>query len=108
VIKLKYIYKNFLGLRREKLEKDQAIGVIMFLASIAVIVIYGWLLFFPPNPAWTMYVLQITVFIAAAAILAILAWIGWTMATTPPPKPIDEEVLLTKESEESSQEETKE
>ncbi|MCP8305231.1 MAG: transcriptional regulator [archaeon] len=87
------------------MEKDQAIGVLMFLVSIAVIITYGWLLFFT---AWTMIVLQITVFVAAAAILAILAWIGWTMATTPPPKPIDEEVALTTESKETSEEESKE
>jgi len=28
--------------------------------------------------------------VASLAILAIGAWIGWTMATTPPPKPIQE------------------
>ena len=32
----------------------------------------------------------IPVFIAFIAILGIGAWIGWTMATTPPPKPIEE------------------
>jgi hypothetical protein len=30
------------------------------------------------------------VFVAFIAILAIGAWIGWTMATTPPPKPIED------------------
>jgi len=30
------------------------------------------------------------VFIGFIAILAIGAWIGWIMATTPPPKPIEE------------------
>ena len=28
--------------------------------------------------------------IAVAGILGILAWIGYTLATTPPPKPIEE------------------
>ena len=35
-------------------------------------------------------VIQITLFIAVSAILAILSWIGYTLATTPPPKPIEE------------------
>ena len=35
------------------------------------------------------------------AILAIGAWIGWTMATTPPPKPIEE---ITTEMEEKKEE----
>jgi len=30
------------------------------------------------------------VFIGFIAILAIGAWIGWTMASTPPPKPAEE------------------
>jgi predicted DNA-binding transcriptional regulator len=36
---------------------------------------------------WTV---AIPVFIAFIAVIAIGAWIGWTMATTPPPKPIEE------------------
>lgn len=34
--------------------------------------------------------IKITVFIAVAAVMGILAWIGYTLATTPPPKPIEE------------------
>ncbi len=43
----------------------------------------------------------ILVSIAFIAILAIGAWIGWTMATTPPPKPIEE---ITTEIEEKKEE----
>jgi predicted DNA-binding transcriptional regulator len=39
--------------------------------------------------------LGFTVAIAFVAILAIGAWIGWTMATTPPPKPIEEIITET-------------
>ena len=34
--------------------------------------------------------MQLTAFIAVAGVLGILAWIGYTLATTPPPKPIEE------------------
>lgn len=68
------------------LNKDQAIGAIILIASITGIVIYGWLLFFIN----ALLVLQISAFIVVVAILGILAWIGWTMATTPPPAPIEE------------------
>jgi len=51
------------------------------------IIIYGWVLFFTE---WTILLLQLTGFVAVAAILGILAWIGYTLATTPPPKPIEE------------------
>ena len=51
------------------------------------IIIYGWILFFTE---WTLLLLQITGFVAVVAVLGILAWIGYTLATTPPPKPIEE------------------
>jgi len=45
--------------------------------------LYGVLVYY-----WPLLLLQITAFVAVAAILAILGWIGYTMATTPPPEPI--------------------
>jgi len=79
------------------LNKDQAMGAVIFVASLLGIIVYGWLLFFS---LWTMMVLKITFFIAVAAILAILCWIGWTMATTPPPKPIEPESTSTESKKE--------
>jgi len=46
-----------------------------------------------------LYAVLVPVFIAFIAILLIGAWIGWTMATTPPPKPIEE---ITTEIEEKN------
>lgn len=62
---------------------DRAVGGAIFIASIVGIVVYGLLIFY-----WPVLVLEITAFIAIAVVLAILAWIGWTMASTPPPEPI--------------------
>ena len=36
------------------------------------------------------WLIGVPVFVAFVAILFIGEWIGWTMATTPPPKPIEE------------------
>ncbi|MEM3478568.1 MAG: transcriptional regulator [Candidatus Bathyarchaeia archaeon] len=69
------------------MSKDQAIGVMLLIAGVLGIVIYGWLVFLTE---WSMLVLQLTGFIAVATILAIFSWIGYTLATTPPPKPIEE------------------
>jgi predicted DNA-binding transcriptional regulator len=55
--------------------------------SIAVIIVYAWILFFTE---WSVLLMQITLMIAVAGILGILAWIGYTLATTPPPKPVEE------------------
>ena len=57
----------------------------MLAGGIVGIVIYGLLVWWFP-----MIVLQITAFVGIAAVLAIVAWIGYTLATTPPPKPIEE------------------
>jgi predicted DNA-binding transcriptional regulator len=69
------------------MEKDQAIGVVILAGSIIGIILYFWLVFLSP---WSGFIMALTLFAAVAALLAILGWIGWTMATTPPPKPLEE------------------
>jgi predicted DNA-binding transcriptional regulator len=69
------------------LSRDRVIGGSIFILSILVILVYGWILFFTE---YSIIALQVTAFIAVAGVLAILAWIGYTLATTPPPKPIEE------------------
>ena len=87
--------------------KDQAIGWIIFLVCVVVMIGYVVTMFFYEQivkpllesvidvSSWTptgvrSWLVAIPVLIAFVAILAIGAWIGWTMATTPPPKPIEE------------------
>jgi len=92
------------------MSKDQAIGLIILIVSIAVIIIYGWLVFRPPTVyvlgvPIDIFVLKLTGFIAVAGIFGIVAWIGYTLATTPPPKPIEElEKELEKELKELEKE----
>jgi predicted DNA-binding transcriptional regulator len=62
---------------------DRAIGGAVLGGSVVGIVVYGLIIYF-----WPLFVLEITAFVAVFAILAILAWIGYTMATTPPPEPM--------------------
>jgi len=91
--------------------KDQAIGGVICLVCVVVAVFYVVTLFFPTwgtaigitlNAADVQYwLVAVPVLIAFVAILAIGAWIGWTMATTPPPKPIEE---ITTEMEEKKEE----
>jgi predicted DNA-binding transcriptional regulator len=54
---------------------------------VIVVLVYGWILFFTE---WTLLLIQVTLMIAVAGLGGILAWIGYTLATTPPPKPIEE------------------
>ena len=67
---------------------DKGTGALLLIIGITGILIYGYLLFFY-NASMTTLILQITAFLAIAMILAIIAWIGYTMATTPPPEPLD-------------------
>ena len=62
---------------------DKAVGALILAGSILGIISYGGLLFFLP-----LIILEITAFVGVAVLLGILAWIGWTMATTPPPEPL--------------------
>jgi len=83
------------------MDRDQIVGVLILLVCVAVAVGYPIGLFlFPPIQFW---LIAIPVIIAFMAVLGIGAWIGWTMATTPSPKPI-EEVEVENKSEEAVQE----
>jgi len=62
---------------------DRAVGGGILVGSIIGIIVYGLLIYW-----WPLQVLEITAFVAVLVLLAILAWIGYTMATTPPPEPI--------------------
>ncbi|MCJ7431447.1 transcriptional regulator [Candidatus Bathyarchaeota archaeon] len=89
--------------------KDQSIGGIIFLVCAVVAVLYVVTLFYPKwivDLRWAsdagavqFWIIAVPVFIAFVAIMGIGAWIGWTMATTPPPKPIEE---ITTEIEEKT------
>jgi predicted DNA-binding transcriptional regulator len=62
---------------------DRIVGGTILAGSIVGIVVYGLLIWY-----WPLLVLEVTAFLGVLLILAILAWIGYTMATTPPPEPI--------------------
>jgi len=92
--------------------KDQAIGGLIFIVCVVVIIGYIAALFFPTQVGnliglkirdayhAVIWLVAIPVLIAFVAVLGIGAWIGWTMATTPPPKPIEEIEAEEKKEEE--------
>jgi predicted DNA-binding transcriptional regulator len=92
--------------------KDQAIGGAIFTVCVIVAVLYIVFLFgadWMKDLGWVtdasavrFWVVAVPVLVAFVAIMGIGAWIGWTMATTPPPKPIEE---ITSEIEEKKEEE---
>jgi len=78
------------------MNKDQAAGVAILVGSVAGIIVYAWLIY-----TYAIVTLQVTAFLAVAAVMTILAWIGWTMATTPPLEPIDYEPPASAASDEA-------
>ena len=96
------------------MSKDQAIGGVIFAVCIIVAIVYLVALFGYEQliQPWLnigtletvrYWLIAVPVLVAFIAILFIGAWIGWTMATTPPPKPIEE---ITTEVEEAAEEKT--
>ena len=90
------------------LSKDQAIGGVILVVCVVVALLYSVTLFYPQ---WLVtvglvgstanvgfWVIAIPVFVAFVAILLIGSWIGYTMATTPAPKPIEEIITEPRES----------
>jgi H+/Cl- antiporter ClcA len=93
------------------MSKDQTIGALILIVCAIVIVGYVTALFLYPlciqpwlnlgaNANVQFWLIATPVLIGFIAILAIGAWIGYTMATTPPPKPI-EEITAENETQES-------
>ncbi|MDJ0273139.1 MAG: hypothetical protein QXN23_00485 [Candidatus Caldarchaeum sp.] len=70
--------------------RDQTLGALLMIVSIAGIILYAWALFLPPIPGLDTVVLKLTGIVAVGGVLGIIAWIGYTLATTPPPKPLEE------------------
>ena len=95
---------------------DRILGGGILGVSVLGVVVYFWLVFMSP---WAMLTIQVSAFLAVAAVLLIMAWIGYTLATTPPPVPIEdldldfgedeeEEEVEEEESEEESEGEAEE
>ena len=66
---------------------DRVLGASILVGSLFGIALYFWLVFLSP---WWRLVIQLSAFLAVSMVLAIVAWIGYTLATTPPPAPLEE------------------
>jgi len=93
------------------MSKDQALGAAICVLCVIVTAGYIGVVGAPqlvknvlPWLPWSASELQFgavatVVLLAFLAIMFIGAWIGWTMATTPPPKPLEEITLEQTEKE---------
>jgi predicted DNA-binding transcriptional regulator len=83
------------------LRKDRGLGALICAVCVILAVGYTFTLFYPQwlgtlnvQVTWLsnaqFWIIAAPVLIAFLAVTGIGTWIGWTMATTPPPKPIEE------------------
>jgi hypothetical protein len=59
---------------------NRLIGLAMLFISISLFFIYSYFLL---SSQWGLLILQATVLVAVGALAAVMAWIGFTMATAP-------------------------
>jgi predicted DNA-binding transcriptional regulator len=89
-----------------KMSRDQVVGAGILLASAVIIIAYLYLVFLTE---FSLILLKITGTVAVVGVFGILGWIGYTLATTPPPKPIEEiEKEIEEETKKIGEEEKKE
>lgn len=78
---------------------DRSLGILIFIASIAGAALYVLWLFWPAVEGdllfycpWVglRWAIVVPMLVAVLGIFFIVTWIGWTMATTPPPVTIEE------------------
>jgi H+/Cl- antiporter ClcA len=97
------------------MSKDQALGALIVVVCVIIIIGYisGMFLYDPYIKGWLnigsaanvqFWLIATPVLVAFVAILLIGAWIGYTMATTPSPKPIEEITTETKQETEQKSE----
>jgi predicted DNA-binding transcriptional regulator len=60
--------------------RGKGAGLIILILSIIAFIVYAYFLL---GTDWGIVVLRLTVLGAVTALLAVLAWIGYTMATAP-------------------------
>jgi hypothetical protein len=73
--------------------RDRSLGVLFFVLSIIAMVGYFWLLFLSPEETYlgktlSEWAIIIPVVIIVYAVLIVVAWIGWALASTAPPLPV--------------------
>lgn len=66
---------------------DRVWGAVILVGSLGGVGVYFWLLFVSP---WVWLTVRVSAFMAVGMCLLMVAWVGYTMATTPPPVPLEE------------------
>ena len=77
--------------------RDKSLGALLLSLALVTMVGYFWLLFLAPQDVVFLgkttneWAIVIPVLIIVYAVLLVVAWIGWALASTAPPLPVTAE-----------------
>jgi hypothetical protein len=77
--------------------RDRSLGALILTIALVAMVGYFWLLFLAPEDAVFLgktvneWAIILPVIIIVYAVLVVVAWIGWALASTAPPLPVTAE-----------------
>ena len=77
--------------------RDRSLGVLIFALAILAMIGYFWWLFLAPEDmvflgrTLSEWAIIVPVLILVYAVLFVVAWIGWALASTTPPLPLPRE-----------------
>ena len=74
--------------------RDKSLGALLFALALVAMVGYFWLVFLTPDDPVFLgktvgeWAIIVPVIIIVYAVLVVVAWIGWALASTAPPIPV--------------------
>jgi hypothetical protein len=73
--------------------RDKSLGVLIFALALIAMVGYFWWVFLAPEMVFlgktlSEWAIIVPVLIIVYAVLFVVAWIGWALASTAPPLPV--------------------
>ena len=74
--------------------RDRSLGAVFFVLALVAMVGYFWILFIAPEDLVFLgktiseWAIIVPVIILVYAVLVVVAWIGWALASTAPPLPV--------------------
>ena len=74
--------------------RNKSLGALLFVLALLAMVGYFWLLFLAPQDVVFLgktaneWAITIPIVIIVYAVLLVIAWIGWALASTAPPLPV--------------------
>jgi hypothetical protein len=77
--------------------RDKSLGALLFGVALVAMLGYFWLLFLAPEDTVFLgknvseWAIIVPVIIIVYAVLVVVAWIGWALASTAPPLPVTAE-----------------